>query len=290
MKKLLVLSGKGGTGKTTVAAAFIDFSHAWAFADCDVDAPNLHLVQSVDGPVERSDFSGSQKARVDSHLCVGCGRCVVHCRFDAIHLVGTKASVKEFACEGCGVCVEVCPAQAVSLAEDVSGTTTLYRGGRIFSTAELKMGRGNSGKLVSTVKRTLVDTVKRAGESSVPLCVIDGSPGIGCPVIASMSGVDLVLVVAEPSLSGLSDLRRLFDTATMFGTKMAVCINKFDISDGLTGSIEHFCEEHDVPFVGKIPYDRHAVAAVNAGVSLAYADCPASKALRTIYDRTMLLL
>ena len=285
MKKLLILSGKGGTGKTTVAAAFTRFSQARAVADCDVDAPNLHLVLPADAEPERTAFTGADKASVNPEVCTGCGRCVQHCRFGAIRSGDGVCRVDEYACEGCGVCVYVCPAAAVTMAADTAGERFLYRGDRVFSTARLKMGRGNSGKLVSEVKLAML---KAAPEAE--LAVIDGSPGIGCPVIASVSGVDLALLVAEPSLSGLSDLKRLLKTLRTFRTQAAVCVNKWDVSPEQTARIERFCAEQDIPFAGKIPYDKAASAAINRGESLADVDCPARDALRGIFEQTIRLL
>lgn len=286
MKKLLILSGKGGTGKTTTAAAFIRFSQARAMADCDVDAPNLHIVNQFQEEPERSDFIGSEKAHVDTSKCIGCGVCLEHCRFGAIQRgEDGRCSVLEHACEGCGVCTYVCPAGAVELKESTAGELTLYRGESVFSTAKLKMGCGNSGKLVTQVK---MDMQKAAPETD--LAIIDGSPGIGCPVIASITGVDLVLVVAEPSLSGLSDLQRIVDTAAVLRTPLAVCVNKYDTSPEKAEKIRAFCQERELPFVGNIPYDPTASAAINRGVSVADVDCPAGRALRQVYDQVHQLL
>lgn len=279
MKRLLILSGKGGTGKTTTAAAFIHFAKAKAVADCDVDAPNLHLVSAQTGRPERSDFFGGEKAVIDPSLCTGCGICREHCRFQAIEARNGGCTVNEYSCEGCGVCGYVCPQNAVKLHTDVAGQKELYLGEGVFSTAALKMGRGNSGKLVTEVK---MDMLRNAPETD--LAIIDGSPGIGCPVIASVSGMDLVLAVAEPSLSGISDLKRLVKTAGTFQTKLAVCVNKWDVSPENTGAIQAFCEETQIPFLGKIPYDKSASIAVNSGLSIAEIDCPARDALRKIYE------
>ena len=153
MKKLLILSGKGGTGKTTVASALIELFGAEAFADCDVDAPNLHLVESRGKEPHADDFYGSKKAVIDRSKCIFCGTCASNCRFDAIKLVKSKYAVDEYACEGCGVCEYVCPAKAIHLEDDMAGKLMLYKDGFTFSTAELKMGRGNSGKLVTAVKK-----------------------------------------------------------------------------------------------------------------------------------------
>lgn len=285
MKRLLILSGKGGTGKTTTAAAFIRFAKAKAVADCDVDAPNLHLVSPQTGQPVRSEFLGGEKAVIDPELCTGCGICRDHCRFQAIEVRNGGYVVNEYACEGCGVCDAVCPSQAVTLHTDAAGEKELYLGEGVFSTATLKMGRGNSGKLVTEVK---MDMLRSALET--PLAIIDGSPGIGCPVIASVSGMDLVLVVAEPSLSGISDLKRLVKTAETFQTKLAVCVNKWDVSPENTGAIQDFCKGAGIPFLGKVPYDKSASQAVNAGLSVAEIDCPARDALREIYEAASQLL
>ena len=286
MKKLLILSGKGGTGKTTTAAAFSAFAKARAVADCDVDAPNLHLIL---GPFakapETEDFKGSDKARIDPSACIGCGRCAEHCRFGAIQRQETGYGVDEFSCEGCGVCALVCPASAVTMHQDVAGQLRLYRGEPVFSEAELKTGRGNSGKLVSQVKQALLKA-KPKGD----LAVIDGSPGIGCPVISSVSGMDLVLIVAEPSLSGLSDLQRLLKTAGILNAKAAVCVNKWDAAPEISQKIQQFCQAQNVPFLGRIPYDKRASQAINEGLSLADIDCPARDALYQVYLSAMALM
>lgn len=285
MKRLLLLSGKGGTGKTTVSAALVRLSQAQAVADCDVDAPNLHLLLAQNTAPEVYDFMGGDKAQVDAALCTGCGACQEHCRFDAIHLQDGKAVVAEYSCEGCGVCDYVCPAKAVTLHTDVAGTRELYASDGVFSTATLKMGRGNSGKLVTEVKMAMLQAAP-----ACDLAIVDGSPGIGCPVIASVSGMDLVLVVAEPSGSGVSDLKRLCKTAETFQTKLAVCVNKYDVSPQHTEEIELFCQEQGLPFVGKIPFDPQAVKAINAGASVVEIDCPAGNAIRAMYPRLQQLL
>ena len=282
MKKLLILSGKGGTGKTTTAAAFIGFAKAEAFADCDVDAPNLHLVVQMDTKPEQTTYYGSQKATIQPEKCAGCGLCASACRFHAIRFEAGRYAVNEYACEGCGVCAYVCPQQAVTLEADIAGIQALYRGKRVFSTATLRMGRGNSGKLVAAVKTALSEAAP-----DKELAIIDGSPGIGCPVIASISGVDMVLIVAEPSLSGFSDLKRILKTAAILGTRTVVCVNKADVSLDNTEAIEQFCEAHGIPFVGRIPYDHQASVAINAGVSLADVPCPARDALQKVYAQTM---
>lgn len=285
MKRLLILSGKGGTGKTTTAAAFIRFSQTKAMADCDVDAPNLHLVNGQTTEPEIAEFFGGDKAVIDPNRCVGCGICKEHCRFGALQEQDGIYRVQEVSCEGCGVCAYVCPEQAVKLVMDVAGTKKLYLGKNVFSTATLKMGRGNSGKLVTEVKMAML---KHAPETEV--AIIDGSPGIGCPVIASVSGMQLVLVVAEPSLSGISDLKRLVKTAETLQTKLAVCVNKFDIAPEKTEEIRRFCEECHIPFVGVLPYDSMASKMMNQGKSIADTEGPLKEALFHVYQNTMELL
>ena len=167
----------------------------------------------------------------------------------------------------------------------MAGRKELYLSGGVFSTATLKMGRGNSGKLVTDVKMAMLKNAP-----ATHLAIIDGSPGIGCPVIASVSGMDLVLVVAEPSLSGISDLKRLIKTAETFQAKLAVCVNKWDVSPENTNAIRDFCQSENIPFVGKIPYDKSASKAINAGLSLADIDCPARDALKDIFENTIQLL
>ena len=285
MKQLLILSGKGGTGKTTVAGAFISLSKAKAYADCDVDAPNLHLISHWSRAPQRSDYFGMPKAHVDPAKCVGCGACLSHCRFDAIE-AGTPFRVKPFVCEGCGVCVAACPADAVSMEPAPAGELALYRDdARVFSTAKLAMGSGTSGKLVTEVKRRMGSD---AGDAE--LAVIDGSPGIGCPVIASISGVDMVLIIAEPSLSGISDMERIVKMAESFHVKTAVCVNKADVNPAKTEEIRAFCRERNLPFAGTIPFDTEAVKAINSGKNIAEQDIPSGRAVRKVYENVMELL
>ena len=286
MKQLLILSGKGGTGKTTTAAAFIQFANAKAIADCDVDAPNLHIVTPAEKKAETSIFYGADKSYIDQDKCIGCMKCIQHCKFHAIQEVDGKCSIQEYACEGCGVCQYVCPTDAVTMKPDEAGKLSLYSGKTTFSTATLKMGRGNSGKLVSEVKTAM----KRAVSEDVNLAIIDGSPGIGCPVIASVSGVDMVLIVAEPSISGISDLKRILNTASVFQTKSVICVNKYTIDMEKTADIEKLCAEYSIPFVGKIPYDKQASKAINEGKSIASYDCPARDALYKVFQNTMKIL
>ena len=281
MKQLLILSGKGGTGKTTIASAFIKLSKAQAYADCDVDAPNLHLVMNQSSEAKRTDYWGLPKAEINQDLCVQCDLCRQNCRFDAIQ-AGTDYEVDNYACEGCGVCEMVCPAGAVSLKRAVAGELMLYVDDTVFSTAELKMGSGTSGMLVTNVKKQM-----KSAAQNMDLAIIDGSPGIGCPVIASLSGVDMVLIVAEPSISGISDMERIIKTAEKFQTKIAVCINKYDTNLMNTERIESFCEKHKLFFAGRIPFDPEAVKAINNSQSIVDIDCASGRAAKDVFDKTI---
>ena len=285
MKQVLILSGKGGTGKTTVASAFIKLSDAKAYADCDVDAPNLHLISDWQTEPKRSDYFGLDKALIAPQLCVQCDACRQNCRFDAI-IAGESYQVNPYACEGCGVCAYVCPAEAIKMVPSVDGELMLYADAeKVFSTAQLKMGSGTSGLLVTQVKKQMKENATTAD-----LAIIDGSPGIGCPVIASLSGVDMVLVVAEPSISGISDMQRIIPTAARFGVKIAVCINKYDNNLENTAKIERYCQENDLAMVGKIPYDPNAIRAINNGQSIVDIDCPSGSAVKKVYEQTIKLL
>lgn len=277
MKQLLILSGKGGTGKTTVSSAFIELSKSRAFADCDVDAPNLHLVVSQMSDPIKTDYYGFGKAMIDNSKCIRCGLCEEICRFDAIE----NGTVGIYECEGCGVCVEICPVQAITMSDYSSGDLMLYKDeNKVFSTAQLKMGSGASGKLVTAVKRQLEEDA-----ANEELAIIDGSPGVGCPVIASISGVDMVLIVAEPTVSGMHDMKRIIDTAKHFGVKCAVCINKFDINQDNARAIEIYCNDLGISVVGRIPFDETVIKAVNRCESIAgYPKSPAGKKITSIWN------
>lgn len=285
MKQLAILSGKGGTGKTTVAGAFIKLAEARAYADCDVDAPNLHLIMKQPSEPERAAYYGLPKAAIGSGSCTRCGLCAKYCRFGAISSAAGYR-MDPFACEGCGVCAAVCPAGAIAMIPSAAGELALYSGSdSVFSTAKLKTGSGTTGKLVSEVKSRMNNAARDAC-----LAIIDGSPGIGCPVIASMSGADFVLIVAEPSISGISDMARILRTAGIFQTRASVCVNKYDTNPAIAAQIEALCREQAIPFAGHIPYDPDAVKATNSGRTVVDMDCAAGLAVREVFQRTMKLL
>lgn len=266
MKQITIISGKGGTGKTTITAALATLAENAVFADCDVDAADLHLI--LDPAIEHEqDFIGGQVAFIDPEACTQCGVCLQHCRFEAIK----DFRVDPISCEGCKVCTFACPNDAVSMKDKISGRWFISntRSGPMVH-AKLGIAEDNSGKLVSTVRQ---QAKKIAEETKKEMIIIDGPPGIGCPVIAAMTGVDLVLVVTEPTLSGLHDMRRVLDTAGHFKIPAMVCINKFDINPGNTALIEKECAGRNIPVCGRLPYDKSVTAAMIRKKSIIEHDC-----------------
>lgn len=284
MKKILVLSGKGGTGKTTLSSSLIRLLDAKAYADCDVDAPNLHLVMNEENEPVKSDFMGLPTAYIDPARCISCDLCRQNCRFEAITNSGAYI-VNDHACEGCKVCTLVCPADAIEMVQRVTGHLSLYKNDHVFSTAELKMGSGNSGLLVTEVKKNLYTSSKETD-----LAIIDGSPGIGCPVIASISGVDLVIIVSEPTISGFSDMERIVKTSEGFPAKVAVCVNKYDLHLQNTEKIIEYCNDKNIPFVGTIPFDKDVPSLINQGKTLADKEGTAKDSIIQIMERSIDLL
>ncbi len=260
MKELVVISGKGGTGKTSITAAFASLAENAVLADCDVDAADLHLVLSP-AIKQESDFSGGRQAFIINGKCIGCGKCAKMCRFGAIKLNGPANDIIEktytvdsVSCEGCKVCVEFCPVDAISFEPAVNGKW--FISDTRFDPmvhARLGIAEENSGKLVTLIRK---EAKRIAEEQNKNLLIIDGSPGIGCPVIASITGSDLVLVVTEPTLSGIHDLERVSQLTSNFGIQTLVCVNKADINFDMTERIEKYAKEKGLKVVGKIPYDE----------------------------------
>lgn len=275
MKQITILSGKGGTGKTTVTASFAALSRNAVFADCDVDASNLHLLLNPEVE-ETIEFTGLKLAVIDPSKCIQCGLCEEKCRFDAIH----GFEVDPIHCEGCGVCVHVCPAEAIDFIDRVCGHAYISRTRYgPMSHARLKPGMENSGKLVTLVRQ---NAKKLAEEGSRGLVIVDGPPGIGCPVIASLSEIDNGLVVVEPTLSGIHDLKRALKLLDHFKVEPLVCTNKHDLNEGNTAKIGEFCADEGVASVGLIPFDPEVTRAMVAGLPVVeYApSSPASEAIR----------
>jgi len=261
MKQWVVLSGKGGTGKTTVAAALAHLAAQelrLVLADADVDAANLELLTAPQVQ-EVHQFSGARVASIDVGLCTGCGLCADACRFSAIVREGGYR-VDAIACEGCAACMYVCPTQAIAMVDRQSGEwfRSDTRFGPLFH-ARLFAGQENSGKLVTQVKQS---ARLLARQDRADLLLVDGPPGIGCPAIAAMSGADLALMVVEPSVSGVHDLRRILATARHFGVQAAICLNKADLNPAQAAAIADMGAAEGVPLVGRIPFDRGVVEAL----------------------------
>jgi len=260
MKELVVISGKGGTGKTSIVASFAGLAKNAVFADCDVDAADLHLVLEPKIK-QKSDFSGGKRAVIIAEKCSGCGKCRELCRFDAIHLNGEgndvvdkTFSVDPISCEGCKVCVEFCPVDAIEFNDSINGQWFISdtRFGPMVH-AKLGIAEENSGKLVTLIRK---EAKRIATEEEKNLIIVDGSPGIGCPVIASITGADLVLIITEPTLSGKHDLDRVADLAASFGIPTLLCINKSDLNQEITAQIAEEAGTRDIKLAGKIRYDK----------------------------------
>ncbi len=260
MKELIVISGKGGTGKTSIVAAFAGLAKNAVFADCDVDAADLHLV--LEPKVKQTtDFSGGKQASIIAEKCIGCGKCEDLCKFDAINLdgpandiVAKTFTVDPVSCEGCKVCVEFCPADAIEFNDSINGQWFISdtRFGTMVH-ARLGIAEENSGKLVFLIRK---ETKRIAEEQKKDLIIVDGSPGIGCPVIASITGADLVLIVTEPTLSGKHDLERVAELAAGFKIPVLVAVNKFDLNSDMAEQIEKDAISRNIKVVGKIRYDK----------------------------------
>jgi MinD superfamily P-loop ATPase len=275
MKQLTILSGKGGTGKTTLTASLAVLARNATIADCDVDAPDLHMLMHPE-VIKTQEFKGSKLAVIDKTKCDNCGICREKCRFDAI----TDAKeVDPIACEGCGVCAAICPSDAITMVERVSGYSYISKTKYGFMAhALLSPGESNSGKLVTLVRQNA--RILSEKENS-DLIIIDGPPGIGCPVIASVSGVDVGLVVTEPTMSGIHDLERALQLITHFKVRPLVCVNMYDINKDNTEKILGFCEENSIKVVGRISFDPKVTEAmVNGKTIMEYA--PESNVAREI--------
>lgn len=291
MKQLVILSGKGGTGKTSVAASFAHLARngeaavTAVLADADVDAANLELVL---GPevLEQHEFRGGQIPVIDYDVCSGCGECMNVCRFDAILEQDDGFRVDPIACEGCGACHFACPSEAIAMELQEAGAwfQSESRYGPLYH-AELYPGEENSGKLVTLIKQ---HARLAALDGDFDLVIIDGPPGIGCPVISAVSGADLTLIVTEPTIAGMHDMKRILDTTRHFGVPALMLINKSDLYEPGTQEIIATCRTEQVPIVGMVPYDLSVTEAMTQGepVTSYLPDSPASQALRRAWAET----
>ena len=290
MKELVVISGKGGTGKTSIAASFAVLADRPVIADCDVDAADLHLILSPK-VIQRHEFRSGHEAVIRQQDCTGCGACSLHCRFDAVKIeektLGvTTFSIDPISCEGCGVCVRFCPAQAIDFPERRCGEWMVSetRCGPMVH-ARLDVAAENSGKLVSTVRR---EARRIAENEHRPIVIVDGPPGIGCPVIASVTGASQVLVVTEPTVSGEHDLERVLSLARHFTIPAAVCVNKWDINPGMTERIENRARESGARVAGRVRYDREVTSAQLQEQAVVETSTPAAEDIRHIWHELKL--
>ncbi|MBN2243906.1 MAG: ATP-binding protein [Acidobacteria bacterium] len=285
MKEMVVISGKGGTGKTSLTASLASLSGASAIADCDVDASDLHLVLSPE--VQRLEsFKSGHEAVIRQDDCIACGTCMEKCRFNAVHEARRYGrpslfKIDPLSCEGCGVCVRLCPEKAIDFPERTCGQWMVSetRYGPLVH-ARLAIGAENSGKLVSIVKN---EARRIAKERDLPWIIVDGPPGIACPVIASITGASLALVVVEPTLSGKHDMERVFELTKHFDIPTLVVINKWEINPGIAGEIERGATSAGVPLAGKISYDNSVTAAQIKGIPVVEYGGPAARDIREIW-------
>ncbi len=294
MKEMVIISGKGGTGKTSLTAAFATLANNFVLADCDVDAADLHLVLQPKVR-QQGNFIGGKQASINSQKCLGCGKCAQMCRFDAIHFDESpgnserKYAVDPVSCEGCKVCVTFCPVGAIEFNDAINGQWYISdtRFGPMVH-AKLGIAEENSGKLVTLIR-------KKAGQiaslKKKDMIIVDGSPGIGCPVIASITGADLVLIVTEPTLSGLHDLKRVAKLTSNFGIKTMLCVNKADINLEMTEKISEYAENNNLKLIGKIPYDEaFTKAQVMRATLIEYTRGSISEMVKSIWRKTVYAL
>ncbi len=282
-KKIAVLSGKGGTGKTSLSAAFATISKDTVVADCDVDAANLHLVLQPENYIEEKFVSG-HKAVINYNTCANCGLCMSYCRFDAIDYKNGRVTITETSCDGCKLCSRVCASQSITMVPSdksrwYAGT---YRNGEMIH-ARLAPGEENSGKLVNVVREQARKTAQKMGWEII---IIDGPPGTGCPVISSITGVNKVVIVTEPSKSGFHDMKRVLEVVANFRIKPYVVINKYDLNPGISDHIENWCSSQNIQVAGKIAFDASVVHAMLNCKSITewQPDSEVSKAIRNIYN------
>jgi len=262
VKQVVIISGKGGTGKTVITGAFAALAKNKVMADCDVDAADLHLLLEP-SVKERHEFRSGKTALIDKEKCVECGKCIEVCRFKAI---SEDFTVDGVSCEGCAFCSFACPVGAIKMEENVSGEWFISdtRFGPMVH-AKLGIAQENSGKLVSLVRKQAKELAEKKGADWV---IVDGAPGIGCPVIASLSGIDCAVVVTEPTLSGLHDADRVIKVAKHFGILAKLIVNKYDLNMDMTGKIEQYCKENNIDLIGKIPFDKSIVEAMVSGKTI----------------------
>ena len=259
MKQIVIISGKGGTGKTTVVLGLLPLFNNSVIVDCDVDAPDVHIVLEPDIKNENL-FPGGKNAIIDNEICTNCGLCEKKCHFNAISNIDGKFEVNKFLCEGCGLCYHLCPAGAIKMEKTIAGKwyESESRFGPFYH-ANLIPGEENSGKLITMLRH---QARLRAEEEKRDFILIDGPPGTGCPVISSITGTDYALIVTEPTVSGVSDLKRAHSLATHFKIKSACIVNKSTLNPKKTQEIRKFCEANNIVLLSEIPYDIRYLEAI----------------------------
>jgi len=267
MKEIVIISGKGGTGKTSITASFAVLGGKnVVVADCDVDAADMHLLMQPDF-AQPEDFYSGELAVIDQDKCTQCGECADVCRFSAIPVIDGQYIVDALSCEGCGYCARICPTEAITNVELMVGkwyTSTVKTGGTMVH-AKLGVGADNSGKLVAKVKN---EAKKISSNTNKDYIIVDGSPGIGCPVVSSISGANFVVLVTEPSVSGLHDLKRVYQLVKKFKIKAGCIINKSDINKEVSKEIEKFLEKEDIVHISSLPYDETFTEAMTEGKTI----------------------
>jgi len=280
MKQLVIISGKGGTGKTVITASFASLSQNKVMVDCDVDAADLHLLLNPK-ILEKHKFTGGKTAVINKAKCDHCGTCIVQCRFNAIS--EEDYTVDPISCEGCGVCFHICPKGAIKMEDNLSGewfiSETKFGP---FVHAKLSIAEENSGKLVTIVRQNAKLIAEKEGRD---LIIIDGPPGIGCPVISSITGTDAVLIVTEPTLSGIHDMERVVELTRHFKIKTFVIINKYDLNIEITEKIESYCQKNGINLAGKIIYDSIITEAmVNKKTVVEYSDGIVTQQIKNVWE------
>lgn len=267
MKEIVIISGKGGTGKTSITASFAYLGGKdIVVADCDVDAADMHLLMKPDYS-KSEDFYSGEIAKIDQEKCIKCGKCADVCRFDAIPVINNQYVVKPLNCEGCGYCARVCPVNAINMLPQKAGQWFISntKADNVLVHAKLGIGDDNSGKLVAKVKKEAKQIAENTNKN---ITVVDGSPGIGCPVISSISGADFVVLVTEPSISGLHDLKRVYKLVEKFKIKAGCIINKANINTEVSEKIKNFLKEENIVYISSLPYDETFTKAMTNGQTI----------------------